>query len=191
MGSMVGMIEVDWSEWWLISAIAFVFLMIGGVTGFRAACGAMSLRQGLARAMRNGALAVVLGAIVSAIVVSHVRLWLLGKDTRHRVHMRHPLLDFVSVDQNGIHHGLELDYEGYWNRHSYGCGNCWWTCSPAWCGAESPTELNWIVDKEIARGAVWAFLAPMWIIFGSIPLLGAATVGFSMGAVRRIPAMEG
>ena len=44
MGSMVGMIEVDWSEWWLISAIAFVFLMIGGVTGFRAGRVGLSIK---------------------------------------------------------------------------------------------------------------------------------------------------
>ena len=96
----------------------------------------------------------------------------------------------VTVHSDGIAHGLRLDYQGYWEDAGRGpCIAPWCRCP--WCSPMSPLDLNQVVDERIAMGALWAFLAPMWMIFGSIPLLGAATVGFSMGAVRRKPAMEG
>lgn len=181
------MIEVDWSDWWLMSVIAACFLGIGGVTGFRAGAKALPVKQALGKAMKNGVCTVIVGTTLLAIAIAGFQLWELGIWSEREVSEYELLQEhepFISGHPDGIQFGLRLDYEGYWEELSYqSCGHFWSTC--ARCAPRSPRELDDVVNEAIAHGAVWAFLTPMWLLFGSAPLLGAATVGHSFGIRRR------
>lgn len=141
---------------------------------------------------KAGAYAVLVIPILVALVLAHTELAKLGADVSSapdvalwsgRDHA------YVKVHPEGLEHGLKLNYEGFWKDRSYNCGSCWGCFGSSAqfgsCAARSPRDLNEVVDECIAVGAVWAFLAPMWAILGAFPLLGSATVGYSMGLGRK------
>ncbi|MBK1828511.1 hypothetical protein [Haloferula rosea] len=181
-GLSLSMIDVDWSEWWLTSIMAASFLVVGAVSGFRSGVRGQSLQHSFLPAVRATVCFVVLASTLVAVVLAYYWLWDLGSDEKSN--QLHRYSSYITARPEGAIHGLALDYQGYWIDLNYGCDFHYW-CSCARCTPRSPFELDEIVNRAIGNGAAWAFLAPVWMLFGLVPTLAAAGVAHPFGLRKR------
>ena len=187
--------DFDWVQWGIVSAMGMAASGGGAWAGFQGGKAGKSLRRILFAAAGRGAFCVFVLSLVTATVIAHYELRELGRPLgRPMTHMLSPYplsgmdegpRQYITwADDQGLS-GLELDQEGWLAAHYDGhglgvqCGECRGRIY------YNPSE---VTRLAMAKGAIWAFVAPVFCLIGTIPAMITATMAFNFGARKRLAA---
>lgn len=165
------MIEIDWLQFAVAATLCMAALVGGAWSGYVGGRSGHGRLRTFGRAVGRSALLILATTAVLAAVLAHHELRVEAREPGNRVEFKDPA---------GLT-GLKLDHETWWEgevaRHNI---THWCNCPRCWPEYSSnPTN---VANRAMGRATIWAFLAPVFCLFGAVPAIVAAAFAFNFGA---------